>query len=164
MNLKESSKKIYQIIGAAMEVHSVLNGGLLEPVYNEALTMELKDRGLNAESEKYLPCFYKKRLMNKSYRMDVVVDDVVIELKSVNKIIPAHRAQLFNYLRLTQKKVGLLINFGGDSLEGERYVYDESTNHCYMVDRNMEPIPFVNEDGQNEKYVDPYENVIVHEA
>ena len=50
MNLKEYSKKIYQIIGAAMEVHSVLNGGLLEPVYNEALTMELKDRGLNAES------------------------------------------------------------------------------------------------------------------
>ena len=99
-------------------------------------------------------------------RSSISIDgrELTIELKSVKQSIPAHRAQLFNYLRLTQKKVGLLINFGGDSLEGERYVYDESTNHCYMVDRNMEPIPFVNEDDQNENYVDPYENVIVHEA
>ena len=58
-----------------MEVHRTLKGGLLEPVYNEALTMELIDRGINAESEKYLPCYYKNHLMQKSYRMDIVVGD-----------------------------------------------------------------------------------------
>jgi len=159
MNPKFYSQQIYNIIGAAMEVHSTLNGGLLEPIYNEALTMELTDRGIKAEAEKYLPCYYKKRLMQKSYRMDIVVDDIVIELKSVQKIIPAHRAQLFNYLRLTRKPVGLLINFGGESLEGERYVYDEDQNACYMVDRHMEPIPHDDEDGSAEWYDDPYEDV-----
>ena len=121
-----------------MEVHSTLKGGLLEPIYNEALTMELIDRGIAAESEKYLPCYYKNHLMQKSYRMDIVVGDIIIELKSVHKLVSAHRAQLFNYLRLTQKKIGLLINFGGDSLEGERYIFDESLNDCCLVDRNME--------------------------
>ena len=160
MNPKDYSHQIYQIIGAAMEVHRTLEGGLLEPIYNEALTMELNDRGIPAEAEKYLPCYYKNRLMNKSYRMDIVVGDIVIELKSVQHIIPAHRAQLFNYLRLTQKKIGLLINFGGESLEGERYVYDEDLNTCYMVDRNMEPIPEEGEDDEdNTWYTDPYEDV-----
>lgn len=158
MKPKDYSQQIYKIIGAAMEVHRTLNGGLLEPIYNEALTMELIESGLNAESEKYLPCYYKKRLMQKTYRMDIVVDDIVIEIKSVQKIIAAHRAQLFNYLRLTRKPVGLLINFGGESLEGERYFYDECTNSCYMVDRNMDPIPYV-EDDSGEWYVDQYESI-----
>ncbi len=138
MNYKDYSEQIYNIIGVAMEVHSTLKGGLLEPIYNEALTMELIDRGIAAESEKYLPCYYKIHLMQKSYRMDIVVGDIIIELKSVHKLVSAHRAQLFNYLRLTQKKIGLLINFGGDSLEGERYIFDESLNDCCLVDRNME--------------------------
>lgn len=159
MNPKDYSQQIYQIIGAAMEVHRTLKGGLLEPVYNEALTMELTNRGILAEPEKYLPCYYKGCLMNKSYRMDIVVGEIVIELKSVQKLIPAHRAQLFNYLRLTQKKLGLLINFGGDSLEGERYVFDEKHNACYLVDRNMEPIPFEDDYEDDEWYVDPYEDV-----
>ena len=114
MNYKEYSEQIYNIIGAAMEVHRMLKGGLLEPVYNEALTMELIDRGIAAESEKYLPCYYKNHLMQKSYRMDIVVGDIIIELKSVHKLVSAYRAQLFNYLRLifnylrlTQKKIGL---------------------------------------------------------
>ena len=142
-----------------MEVHRTLNGGLLEPVYNEALTMELIDRGIAAESEKYLPCYYKNHLMQKSYRMDIVVGDIIIELKSVHKLVSAHRAQLFNYLRLTQKKIGLLINFGGDSLEGERYIFDESWNDCCLVDRNMEPIP-QNIGDFTFEYEDPYEDVI----
>lgn len=159
MNPKEYSNQIYKIIGAAMEVHRTLKGGLLEPIYNEALTMELKDMGIDAEPEKYLPCFYKKRLMEKSYRMDIVVGDIVIELKSVQRIIPAHRAQLFNYLRLTQKKIGLLINFGGDSLEGERYVFDESINDCYLVDRNMDPVQQKDDEDYGEWYENPYEDV-----
>lgn len=159
MNYKDYSEQIYNIIGAAMEVHRTLKGGLLEPIYNEALTMELIDRGINAESEKYLPCYYKNRLMQKSYRMDIVVGDIIIELKSVHKLVSVHRAQLFNYLRLTQKKIGLLINFGGDSLEGERYIFDARLNDCCLVDRNMEPIP-QNIGDFTFEYEDPYEDVI----
>ena len=103
--------------------------------------------------------YYKNHLMQKSYRMDIVVGDIIIELKSVHKLVSAHRAQLFNYLRLTQKKIGLLINFGGDSLEGERYIFDESLNDCCLVDRNMEPIPQNTGDFTFE-YEDPYEDVI----
>ena len=138
---KNYSHIIFNIIGAAMEVHRTLGGGLLEPIYNEALILELRDRGISAESEKLLPCYYKGILMDKTYRMDIVVDDIIIELKSVHHFSPTHRAQLFNYLRLTHKKIGLLINFGSDSLEGERYVYDEHSNTCILVDRNMDPVP-----------------------
>ena len=73
--------------------------------------------------------------------MDLVVGDVIIELKSVSDIVPAHRAQLFNYLRLTRKPVGLLINFGTPKLQGERYGFDENTNECVLLDRNMEVVP-----------------------
>lgn len=150
---------IYKIIGAAMEVHSKLGYGLLEPIYNEALTIELETRGIKAESEKFLPCFYKDRLMDKSYRMDLVVEnDVIVELKSVSKLVRAHRAQLFNYLRLTKKPVGLLINFGDERLRGERYVYDELRNHCYLVDKCMQPV--VQEDDDSDAYIDPYAVVI----
>ena len=72
--------------------------------------------------------------------MDIVVDDIVIELKSATEIISAHRAQLCNYLRLTRKPIGILINFGAPTLQGERWVYDEKTNECTLVDKNMEPV------------------------
>lgn len=141
-----------------MEVHNELGYGLLEPIYNEALSMELDARKIKAEPEKYLPCYYKNRVMRKTYRMDIVVeDDVIVELKSVTKLNKAHRAQLFNYLRLTKKSIGLLINFGDEHLRGERYIYDEEENHCYMVDKWMQPIVQVEEEA--EPYIDPYAKV-----
>lgn len=160
MNPKDYQDKVYKIIGAAMEVHRNLGGGLLEPIYNEALVMELDDRGIKGDPEKYLPCYYKERLMKKSYKMDIVVDDIVIELKSVQKIISAHRTQLFNYLRLTHQPIGLLINFGGESLQGERYAYDKETSTCYLLDRNMKPIP-TEEDEADGWYEDVYASVRV---
>ena len=123
-----------------MEVHSVLNWGLLEAVYNEALHLELLDRGIDNEREQNLPCYYKNHLMDKRYQMDIVVGDIIIELKSVEELTSAHRAQLFNYLRLTQKPIGLLINFGQESLQGERYAYNKLTNECILLDRNMNPV------------------------
>ena len=72
--------------------------------------------------------------------MDLVVGDVIIEIKSVPAILSEHRAQLCNYLRLTRKPIGLLINFGERSLVGERWMYDEETNDCYLVDKNMNPV------------------------
>ena len=140
MDFKKYKDTVYQIIGAAMEVHSELNWGLLEPVYNEALHLELLDRGIDNEREKQLPCYYKHHKLEKFYQMDIVVGDVVVELKSVDELNSAHRAQLFNYLRLTKKPVGLLINFGQSSLQGERYGYDEETNECILLDKNMHPV------------------------
>lgn len=163
MNPKEYKDKVYKIIGAAMEVHRNLGNGLLEPIYNEALVMELDDRGIKGEPEKYLPCYYKKRLMNKYYKMDVVVGDIIVELKSVQKLISAHRAQLFNYLRLTRQPIGLLINFGGDCLQGERYAYDDDTNTCYLLDRYMEPIPKEDDNTDDEWYEDPYADIKVED-
>jgi GxxExxY protein len=139
MDFKKYKDTVYQIIGAAMEVHSELNWGLLEPVYNEALHLELLDRGIDNEREKQLPCYYKHHKLEKFYQMDIVVGDVVVELKSVDELNSAHRAQLFNYLRLTKKPIGLLINFGQSSLQGERYGYDEETNECILLDKNMRP-------------------------
>ena len=140
MDFTEYKDTVYKIIGAAMEVHDKMNWGLLEPVYNEALHLELLDRGIANEREKQLPCFYKHHKLEKFYQMDIVVGDVVVELKSVEELNSAHRAQLFNYLRLTKKPVGLLINFGASSLQGERYGYDEETNECILLDKNMRPV------------------------
>lgn len=123
-----------------MEVHRTLNYGLLEPVYQEALHIELLNRGIKNEREKDIPIYYKEHLLDKLYKMDIMVDDIIVELKSVTHLIPAHRAQLCNYLRLTKKPLGLLINFGEENLIGERWGYDEKSNKCFLVDRNMEPV------------------------
>ena len=139
-DFKQYKDTVYQIIGAAMNVHDELSWGLLEPVYNEALHLELLDNNIANEREKHLPCYYKHHQLEKFYQMDLVVDDVVVELKSVEELSSAHRAQLFNYLRLTRKPIGLLINFGQPSLQGERYGYDEATNECILLNKNMEPV------------------------
>ena len=139
-DLSKYANIVYKIIGAAMTVHSELGWGLLEPVYQEALHLELLDRGIANEREQEIEFYYKKHLLDKKYRMDIVVDDIIVELKSVTNLVAAHRAQLCNYLRLTRKPLGLLINFGEESLIGERWAYDADTNECFIVDRNMEPI------------------------
>ena len=139
-DFKQYKDTVYQIIGAAMNVHDELSWGLLEPVYNEALHLELLDNNIANEREKHLPCYYKHHQLEKFYQMDLVVGDVVVELKSVDELNSAHRAQLFNYLRLTRKPIGLLINFGQPSLQGERYGYDEETNECILLNKDMEPV------------------------
>ena len=131
---------VYQIIGAAMAVHSELGYGLLEPVYQEWMQVELKLRGIDRVREQEISIYYKNQLLEKKYKMDLVVGDVVVEMKSVSELITAHRAQLCNYLRLTQKPIGILLNFGEESLVGERWAYDKETNRCYVVDRNMQPV------------------------
>ena len=140
LNLSKYADMVYKIIGAAMTVHSELNWGLLEAVYQESLHLELLDRGIDNQREQEIQVYYKKHLLEKKYKMDIVVDDIIVELKSVTKLAPVHRAQLCNYLRLTHKPLGLLINFGEKSLIGERWAYDENSNECFIVDRYMEPI------------------------
>ena len=133
-------KPVYNIIGAAMAVHSEMGWGLLEPVYQEALHLELINCGIENEREKEVVVYYKKHLLEKRYKMDIVVGDIIIELKSVVQLTPVHRAQLCNYLRLTHKPLGLLINFGEESLIGERWAYDKFTNECFLVGRDMKPV------------------------
>lgn len=121
-----------------MYVHKEMGWGLLEPLYNECLHLELLDRGVENSSEVDLPCYFKNHKLEKSYRMDIVVgSDICIELKSVQDLVSEHRAQLFNYLRLTKKPIGLLINFGRKKLQGERYGYNSETNECILLDKNM---------------------------
>lgn len=158
-DFKKYSDVVYKIIGAAMKVHSELNWGLLEPLYNEALHLELKDRGIDNESEMPIACFYKHHKLEKTYRMDIVVDDVVVELKSVKELIPQHRAQLFNYMRLTKRPVGLLINFGQQSLQGERYAWIEETNECVLLDKDMNLLYEVDSDYEYNPSEDSEENI-----
>ncbi|MCX7006962.1 MAG: GxxExxY protein [Kiritimatiellaeota bacterium] len=102
------------IIGAAIEVHKELGGpGLLEDIYEEALCLELADRGLQVQRQVQVPVLYKGRRLKKPLVLDVlVVDKVIVEVKAVEKIIPVFNAQLLTYLRLADKRLGLLINFG----------------------------------------------------
>ncbi len=100
-----------RIIGAAIEVHRVLGPGLLEPIYETAMCIELEDCGVKFARQSRVPAYYKGRLLG-DYRIDLIVEDlVVVEVKSVVSVLPLFEAQLLTYLRLTGKRVGLLINF-----------------------------------------------------
>jgi GxxExxY protein len=100
------------IISAAIEVHRELGPGLLESVYEECLCRELHLRGLEFRRQVELPVIYKGLKLDCGYKLDLVVqDEVILELKSVERLQPIHEAQLLTYLRLADKRVGLLINF-----------------------------------------------------
>jgi GxxExxY protein len=100
------------IIGAAIEVHRHLGPGLLESAYEECLCHELHLRGLDFKRQVELPVLYKGLNLDCGYKIDLVVqDEVILELKSVEKLLPVHQAQLLTYMKLANKRVGLLINF-----------------------------------------------------
>jgi GxxExxY protein len=101
-----------KIIESAIEVHRHLGPGLLESAYEECLCFELKQHDLSFERQKPLPLKYKSVELDCGYRIDILVEDkVIVELKCVDKINPIHEAQLLTYLRLSDKKVGLILNF-----------------------------------------------------
>ena len=100
------------IIGAAIEVHRHLGPGLLESVYEKCLCKELALRGIEFERQVSLPVEYKGASLDCGYRLDVVVQDIVIiEIKSVESLLPIHQAQLLTYLKLSARKLGMLLNF-----------------------------------------------------
>jgi GxxExxY protein len=101
-----------QVVDAAMRVHSALGPGLLESAYEACLVFELHRRGLKAVSQVELPVVYESVKIDVGYCLDILVEDgVIVELKSVDKILPIHQAQLLSYLKLSGKRLGLLINF-----------------------------------------------------
>jgi GxxExxY protein len=101
-----------QIVEAAMTVHTVLGPGLLENAYEACLKHELLKRGLRVEQQVALPVVYDGVKIDLGYRLDLLVEqEVIIELKAVEKVTPLHQAQLLSYLKLGHKRLGLLINF-----------------------------------------------------
>jgi hypothetical protein len=109
---KQEYMDMYHVVGAAMEVHTILGHGMAEPIYQEALAVEMEKRGMMAEREKEL------------------------KLKSVEEILPLHRAQLFNYMRITGTNRGILFNFGEDSLYTERYLYQPQYDEFVMLNHD----------------------------
>ena len=109
MELNDLTEKI---IGCAIKVHRVLGPGLLESAYEVCLVHELRKAGLKAERQVALPVIYEGLRLDADYFIDILVEDtVVLELKSVEHLLPLHEAQLLTYLKLANKKLGLLINF-----------------------------------------------------
>jgi GxxExxY protein len=105
------------IVDAAMKVHSALGPGLLESAYEACLTRELRKRGLRVESQVPIAVVYDGETLDVGYRADLIIDGLVlVELKSVEAVLPVHKAQLLSYLRLSGKQVGLLINFNVEHL------------------------------------------------
>ena len=112
MNKEKLEEIGKQIVDAAFHVHKELGPGLLESAYERCLVFELIERGFQVERQKKLPIRYKGKLLEGGYRLDLIVEnEIIIELKTVDKILPVHEAQLISYLKLSDKRLGYLINF-----------------------------------------------------
>jgi GxxExxY protein len=101
-----------QIVDAAMKVHTALGPGLLESAYEACLMYEIQKRGIRVRHQVELPVVYETVKVDAGFRIDLLVgEEIVVELKSVDKLLPVHEAQLLTYLKLSGKRLGLLINF-----------------------------------------------------
>lgn len=108
----------YKIIAAAIEVHRELGPGLLESIYEQCLIQELRDRELHVESQVMVPVHYKGKLLGANLRLDMIIEDtIVVEAKAIEQLHPAHNAQLLTYLRLVDRRLGLLMNFNEELMK-----------------------------------------------
>jgi GxxExxY protein len=120
----------YRIIGAAMEVHKTLGCGFLESVYQEALEKEFILQNIPFAREVVLPIYYKNQLLQKTFIADFICfEKIIVELKSLSQLSNEHHAQVLNYLKATNYKIGLLINFGKQSLEYKRIIFHGPQDH-----------------------------------
>ena len=118
-------EEVYAIVGVAMDVHTTLGSGFLEPVYQEVMEIESTSRGLPFVSQKVLQIRYKDHVLKKEYIADLIYfDQVIVELKALDRLSGREESQLLNYLKATGMKVGVLINFGSHpKLEWKRLVF-----------------------------------------
>ena len=116
------NKLTYKINGAIFEVNKILGPGFLEKVYENALMLELKERGLEAESQVPIRVIYKDKPVGEYFADIIVENEVIIELKTIERIEKIHEAQILNYLKATNKKIGLLVNFKHQKVEIKRIV------------------------------------------
>ena len=117
-------EEVFNIIGAAMEVHRELGPGFLEAVYQEALEIELEKRSIPYLAQEHLLISYKGIELKKEYIADFVCfNNIIVEIKALSALTTEHQAQILNYLKASGSKLGLLINFGTSSLEYKRLVH-----------------------------------------
>ena len=123
--MEDINQLTYQIIGCAYEVHKTLGPGLLESTYETCLCYELEKAGIKYEKQNELIINYKGVRLDNGYRIDILVEnDIIIELKSVEALLPVHTAQIMTYIKLSKKRIGLLINFNVTNLQNgiHRYI------------------------------------------
>jgi GxxExxY protein len=125
---KEINELTYKIIGAAIEVHKEIGPGLLESIYEKCMIYSLKEKGLKVVSLQKVPLYFKGLYLDCDLRFDLLVEElIIVEIKSVETLLPIHQAQLLSYLRLLKKPKGILINFNCLNLfkEGQRTIVTE---------------------------------------
>jgi GxxExxY protein len=128
MTKKEINELTYIIIGAAIEIHRELGPGLLESIYEKCLIHLLKEKGLKVASQQKVPLIFKGLKLDCDLRFDLLVEDaIIVEIKSVESLLPIHSAQLLSYLRLLKKPKGILINFNCLNIykEGQKTIVNE---------------------------------------
>ena len=117
MTKTEITQLSYDIVGCAIKVHKTLGPGLLESVYEKCLKFELEKRGFDVKNQFAIAIKYESLIIDTDLRVDLLVNDtIVIELKTVDKLLPVHEAQLLTYMKLLEKPQGLLINFFTDNI------------------------------------------------
>ena len=122
--ISKKDPRTYEIIGAAIDVHRILGHGFLEAVYQEAIGLEFTSRQIPFKKEVILPIYYKCSLLSTSYKADFLCyENVIVELKAINKLSGKEESQIINYLKATGVETGLLLNFGSESLEYKRFVF-----------------------------------------
>lgn len=118
----------YKIVGCAIEVHKHLGPGLLESAYQDCMKQEYKIKGMNFKSQLLVPINYKGLILDTDYRLDFLVEDeMIVELKAMEGILPVHEAQLLTYMKLLKKSKGVLINFNCTNIvkEGTKQMVNE---------------------------------------
>jgi GxxExxY protein len=129
MQDKPSDPRTFAIIGAAMEVHRHLGCGFAEPIYQDALEIEFRLRGIPFNRENEVTVFYKQEQLRSKYKPDFICfEEVIVELKALTVLSGTEEMQVMSYLKATGFKIGLLLNFGNSSLEFERYVRSDHWN------------------------------------
>jgi GxxExxY protein len=116
--------EVYQIIGACMNVHNELGHGFLEAVYGDAFMIEFQEQGIPFSRERKFEIEYKSQILTHSYNADFVVfDSIILELKAASAIVDEHIAQTLNYVKASNLRLGLLVNFGREKLQYKRLIY-----------------------------------------
>ena len=118
-----------------MSLYNELGNGYSEPIYQECLSVICSEKDIPWEREKLLKMYFHGIELAKTYKADFVCfDDIIVELKAVSELLSEHRAQLFNYMRITNSKFGILINFGEkDRLHAEKYIYNDLFNNFELI-------------------------------
>jgi len=118
MNREELNKLSKQIVDASISVHKEMGPGLLESVYKYCLLKEFELRNIKASSQVIIPLYYKGELLSKIFKIDILVEnEIALELKAVDTILPVHEAQIISYLKLADKRLGFLLNFNVDLIK-----------------------------------------------